>query len=286
MFNPISEFNSGTVSQYQPKVKEEIEVKVDFVDLLPQELSLKIFSYLKAKELARSFRVNMTWKVLASDEALWNALSPKMAFGKNEWAKYFGDIGKVPPLPKDIHKILKSPCPFWPEKKVEETHMLVLIPETVNGKPLNLKTLGELVKKPEEGHATQYRYILEEIINEHGNQATAKSHWVLMTKDVIPGSRNKSYADQQALIAECAKKARAHYEVPNVLDAAICIFMHSISSGERLFTDKPWTYARCSEKAQGYQIVVGGFSSAGLLVDHFSFFDCVSYGVAALRKFF
>ncbi len=284
MFNPISEFISGTVSQYQPKVNEEVEVKVDFVNVLPPELILEIFSYFKAEELARCFRVNKIWKVLASDETLWNALTPKIAFGKKEWETYFGDVGQVPPLPKDIHKTLKSRCPFRPEETVEKTHMLVLIPKTVNGKPLTLKTLDELVKAPKAGHATQYRYIWEKIINEHGDQATAQPHWVLMTKDVVPESRNKSYVDQQALIAECAKKTNINYEVPCVLDTAICIFMHSISLGERLFTDKPWTYTRCQEKVQGYHIVVGGFSSAGLDVS--LALDDVNVGVAALRKFF
>ena len=39
------------------------------------------------------------------------------AFGKAEWKKYFGDVGKEPPLPANINQILNSPCPIWPEKK-------------------------------------------------------------------------------------------------------------------------------------------------------------------------
>ena len=247
------------------RVKIREEEKIDFVNSLPKEMTHAIFSHLNAEELTRCFRVNKTWKVLASHEPLWNALSPKIAFGKKQWAKYFGDIGIEPPLPKDIHKILKSPCPFFPGKKVEETHMLVLIPETIDGKPLNLTTLGELVKAPKEGHATEYRYIWDAIVKEHGNHSAAKSHWVLMTKDVIEGSRNKSYTDQQALIADLAKQTGIDYEVPNVLDAAICIFMKYISSEERLFNDNdPLTYTRCQEKTEGYQVAVGGFSPAGL----------------------
>ena len=158
--------------------------------------------------------------------------------------------------------------------------MLVLIPETVNGKPFNLKTWGKLVK------ASKYRYIWDAIINEHGNQATTKSHWVLMTKDVIEGSRNKNYTDQQALIAEFAKQTEINYEVPNVLDAAIGIFMHYIRFGERLFNadNDLWTYTHCQEKAKDWQIVVGGFSPAGLSVCYH--IGHVRIGVAALRKFF
>ena len=71
-----------------------------------------------------------------------------IAFGKDLWATHLGDIGIEPPLPPNIKEILNAPCPFFPGKKVEETHLLVLIPKTVNGKPLTMQTLGELVQKP------------------------------------------------------------------------------------------------------------------------------------------
>lgn len=163
--------------------------------------------------------------------------------------------------------------------------MLVLIPETVNGKPLDSITLGELVRDPKDGHATKYAHIWDAIVKEHGNQSVVKSHWVLMTKDVIEESRNKSYTDQQALITDLAKKTGIDYEVPNVLDAAICIFMKYISSEERLFSDRPATYTRCQEKIEGKQIIVGGFYPFGLSVETSSI-DYHSIGVAALRKFF
>ena len=81
------------------------------------------------------------------------------AFGKKMWATYLGDVGVEPPLPPDIKAILNALCPFFHGKKVKETHLLVLIPKTVKGKPLTLKTLGELVKKPLKGTRTQYATI-------------------------------------------------------------------------------------------------------------------------------
>src|SRR5262249_24838848 len=152
------------------------------------------------------------------------------------------------PLPKDIHKILKSPCPFsfFPWYKIEDTHMLVLIPETVNGMPFDLTTLGKLVQAPKEGHATQFNFIsidnCKSFNDINGNLAMPKSHWVLMTKDVINGSRGQYYKSQQALIAKVNKKSGMNYEAPNVLAAATCIFMHYISSKERLFNNNLGTY--------------------------------------------
>jgi len=245
------------------------------VDSHAQEVSLKIFSCLNSNELRECRRVSKAWKVLASDKALWKA------FDKKQWETYFGDIGKEPPLPKDIHKILKSQCPFWPEKKVGETHMLVLIPETVNGKPLNLKTLEELVKAPKKGHATKYQW---KTSNEHENQAAAKSHWALMAMDIVGG--DEKYTDQQALIARLVKQTGIDYEVPSVSDAAICIFTKYVSSGKCLFMRNS---TRCQEKTLGGdQLAVGFYSPLlGLSVEN-TLFDGihVDLGIAPLRKFF
>ena len=210
---------------------------------------------------------------------------PESAFGKAQWARYFGDIGIEPPLPRDIQQTLRAPCPFFPGKTVGESHLLVLIPRTVNGRPLTLTTLEELVKAPREGQATQYRYKWAAFFEEHGNRTTNESHWVLMTRDVIAGSRNKTYAQQQALLGETARRTGIDYEVPTALEAAVCIFMRYMISGKRLFSDSPSTYTRCKEATAGYQGVVGEFSLAGLYVDNFhSSFGNASNGLAALRS--
>ncbi len=243
---------------------------------LSTEINLKIFSYFNYADLTNCSQVSKTWQVLANDDGLRNALPvPIIAFGKKQWNLHFGDIGKEPRLPKNIHKILNSSCPFWSKKKVEETHWLFLIPETINGEPLTLKVLGKLVKNPKEGYATQYRLFgLGDLICDRYdlpivNQSTIKSHWVLMTKDIIPHSRNKLYTDQKALITT---KQRG-YEDPNVLDAVICIFMKYVSSKERLFNaiNDIGTMTRCKEQMddldQGpHRVAVGGFCSDGLLV--------------------
>ncbi len=57
--------------------------------------------------------------VIATPEIRKKAPFPAIAFGKAEWAKYFGDVGVEPPLPADINAILSAPCPFWSGKKVK-----------------------------------------------------------------------------------------------------------------------------------------------------------------------
>lgn len=205
-----------------------------------------------------------------------------IAFGKEMWATHLGDIGVEPPLPPDIKEILSAPCPFFPGKKVEETHLLTLIPKTVNRNPLTLQTLGELVKKPLKGIPTQYRYF---DIGEYKHLPTESSHWVLMTRDVIPGSREKSYNDQQKVLKGCIEKKQLPYQVPTLLDATTSIFMEFLRSGTFLYSGSPGTYTRCQEKYnKDWQLVVGGFASAGLGVGYDGY-DYDVIGVAALRKF-
>ena len=214
------------------------------------------------------------------------SLSALGAFGPKEWETYFGvHIRNVPPLPHNMTEILNSPCLFWPGKKVHETHLLVLIPEAVNDRPLDLKYLGELVQKPLQGHATKYRWFLTlaSILIE----PAPKTHWVLMTRKVIEGSRNKKYEEEQALLDSYSQKAKIPYEIPTVLDASTCLFMEYVRSGTWLYGDNPMTYTLCQEKYNAdYHLVVGGGSAAGLCVytsHHDS--DSGTKGIGLLRTF-
>jgi hypothetical protein len=102
---------------------------------------------------------------------------------------------------------LESRCPFWPDKKVKDTHLLVLVPAKVDGQPFTLDLLEKLIKHPKGGgHATAYDYYDSDTKKQFGTQSPPASYWVLMTRDVLDGSRNKKYKDQKALVAA----SRAH----------------------------------------------------------------------------
>ena len=109
-----------------------------------------------------------------------------------------------------------------------------------------------------------------------------------MTRDVLAGSRYEAYASQQALVAHHAIRTGLPYELPGALEAATTILSHYVRSGERLYSDSPWTYTRCQEFVADEgddkcPVLVGGFSFGGIDVDYF-FGDVSSYGVAGLRK--
>ena len=182
------------------------------------------------------------------------------------WERYFGDVDFVPPLPNNLRNILNSPCPFWENKTVKETHLLVLIPAQVAGKPLTLDYLGALIQSPKGyGRKAQYTNYWCKAHPAIGNQSLDRSYWVLMTKDVLPESCDKSYQEQRALVAEYANGTGLAYKVPKALEAAVVMSLQHVRSGQRLYGEDEdyWKYTRCRKD----QIIVGFSPSEGLIVD-------------------
>jgi len=217
-------------------------------------------------------------QILKTEEDL-KALVNAFAFGKDKWEKYFGSIDEtVPALPRGIVEILCSADPYNSQKTVAETHMLFFVPTKVNGKPLNLMSFIELVRAPRDGNKGVFSYFMDKLQEEHGGTQSAQAQWVLMTKDIIPESKNKAYEKQKLMV-----EAKPHYEVPNLLSATVGILAHYIRTGERLFSDDPITYTRCKETAVTCRTVVGALSSDSLniLIDY----GLNHFGIAALRKF-
>ncbi|MBS0615003.1 MAG: hypothetical protein JSR58_00435 [Verrucomicrobia bacterium] len=203
----------------------------------------------------------------------------KIVFGKEAWNSHFGDVGEVDPIPEALVKALEEPCPFIAGKKVKETHIACWIPTNVNGTSLTLNTLGKLVKKQLRGHASKYSYIWPQAQTDHGDKPLQKGHWILLTKTVLEGSRNKTYDQQKQLV-----ESYPGYEVPTALSTAIALFMHRAKTGERLYNDSPWTYTRCRERSNRRPLVVGGFEAGGLCIHNY-YYDHDKIGVGGQRKF-
>ena len=129
-----------------------------------------------------------------------NPQIPAIAFGKKEWEELGLEVEDIP-LPEDIEAILKSPCPFSKNgETVEQTHVLVLKPGSINGEDFNAENFGKFMKSKfpeldEEG----YRFILDDAKKLRSHE---KARWILMTKDVFHGSRNKSFVEQQKMVEE------------------------------------------------------------------------------------
>lgn len=210
-------------------------------------------------------------------------------YGRRAWSKYLGDVGEVPPLPDDIVTILTEACPFWEGKRVHETHLLTLIPATVDGKPLTLNLLRDLVQSPKnDGNKTKLFTKDSSVRDRFGEDSFEESRWVLLTRDVLPGSLPQGYDDQKAVLARHASKG---YEEPELLGTATSLLMHYICSGEWLYGNKPVTYTRCRDEMmfdeRPYPTLVGRFTDAGLDFDYdltCYVFNLDGYGMAGSRE--
>jgi len=194
--------------------------------------------------------------------------APNMAFGKKKWAQYFGDIGAEPPLPRDIDMILNRPCPFFQGQKIKESHQLVLIPKTIDGRPLTLASFGSLVGTPKQGNPIMYKNFNEAVFNQYGDLSVDQSHWVLITKEQIPKSINNRKMGEESL-KSAFRRTEINYELPSVLDATISILVEYVSIGESALSDKSRLHRRCKEKIavewqrekEEAEVMVGDFSS-------------------------
>lgn len=217
---------------------------------------------------------------------------PSVMFGKQAWTHYFGDIGESPALPPDIQAILTSRCPFWPDRLVYETHLLVLIPATVNGQSFSLNLLRELIQCPQQGGykaACCYYDNGMPLKNQIGAISPSSSYWVCMTRDVLPNCQSSGYGDHQACIAKHVYSTALSDALPTALEAATAICLHYVRSGEQLFSQTPCSYTYCKDLIcyayKYYPVIVGGYKSPVHNINTCSLYDSREVGVVCCQRF-
>jgi tetratricopeptide (TPR) repeat protein len=232
----------------------------------------------------KSFSVRDQLPPVLAVQAVTAPVLPSWVFGSAKWKEFIGDPGVEPPIPPDILQRL-------PE--LSANNVLVLIPATVDGEPLNLKSLQELVVRPLKGNAAKCVFYFSNL--GYKDAPVQKSHWALLTRTLIEGSRNKSYKEEQAVLENYSYKTKIFYQVPNVLDVAICNCMEFVRTGRWLYSFNreinTSTQTFCQEKYYDkWQLIVGGGSQDNFYVN-FNHFGpaagcpCGDCGVAGLCTF-
>lgn len=208
---------------------------------------------------------------------------------------------KHPPLPWNIHQILDSKCPVYGDQlkpdrthyKIKDTHILYLIP----GEFATLHHLEENILKPYgaktcpkgDTHPFQFASFVHK---EHGDAPFLDTHWVLMTKDILPGSREKTWKDQVAIITTLKKKAFTAYDPPTLQESYAAILLHKVATGQSLFVSDRYVYTctRVQEmvfiKDVRYHLSLGGFSYSGIMLNTCFTPTCPLVGIAAVRRFY
>jgi hypothetical protein len=165
----------------------------------------------------------------------------------------------------------------------------------VDGKAFTLDLLEALIQNPRGGgHCMRYFLYDDEVQRSSGDEYSSSSYWVLMTRDVLPGSRHKPYTVQQSLVAQHSSHiAYPPYEIPHPLEVATVILSHYVRSGSRLyggFGDEIfYTSTRCAELLEyvvGSQspVTVGCFCDRGLVFLS-GFDEDTDFGISCLRRF-
>ena len=218
----------------------------------------------------------------------------KEVLGKNflgaaEWKNGFGvAVSPVPPIPKWITKeLLEGDCELHPGQRVKDTHILVLIPKTVDDKPYSAIKLGELCSKAK---GSGERLIDDRWIRWKGESwaqaPQQESEWVLIPKSdpdpkkVIEDKhfRTKTISQQ----ADVYGRYAAHYREAKALEVMTAALLNDVVNGERILSD---CYIRTQElDASGGRIVVGYFNASGLEANAYDAYDRPNVGGALVRK--
>ncbi|MHA7878111.1 MAG: hypothetical protein ACX93T_04320, partial [Bacteroidota bacterium] len=194
-------------------------------------------------------------------------------FDATKWRSYFGEVGPEPPIPTHIEALLSQPCPLFPGKKVYESHLLTLIPATVDGTPLTLSNFQTVLKRTKElgHHKAGYGFYCSNVKQEFGEKIIGTSYWVLMTRDVLPGSRDKTYEEQRRLVVDIAENTSIAYTLPTILEGVVSTLCYHVETGKDLFPyNPPSTISRCEETlARGFTVTFGQLYNSGIrIVNH------------------
>ena len=251
--------------------QNQTRIGADSIGLFfPTEIVLKILSSIPTRELASWALVSRSWKDWAYKKS-FDIREQEEICDEKQWKQYIGDPGIQPHLPLTLLKDYDK-----------NTHLLTFIPVTIDVQPLTMRCIEILVSNPKnEGHATKYKHVCDEIMAQYGDRPNPKAHWLLLNKDLFKGTRGQSYDVQKGRVEAQGM------EVPELLGTIVSVFMRYVSKGEYVYKagvgHKLGTYTNVKEKKGDFQLHVGGFSAYGLVVNRHDANDPL-YGTAGARK--
>jgi hypothetical protein len=212
------------------------------------------------------------------------------AFGPKEWEKTFPvTIVDYPPLPHNILSIMELEDPWEPGKTLKDTCLLFLRPKSVifhdesGDKRITLRLDG-LRKLALNATNAMFRrdYRCEEIIKTKIDTLPLEdTGWVLMRKQIIPGSKGKNIMAQ--------KQLSNLFSIPKVMDALLLNIITYASEGKFPFGQNEVTF--CKERYKNPLFLEGGgpisvgFVRSILEIGYFFDYGSSVIGMAGSFKF-
>lgn len=255
--NFVEEIYDDTLPQAEAEVLEAVGLEVQYPEAEVHESRI---------QLVNPPNYSYIYSNIAITPEIWIDSGLDIPLSEIEFAKIS--------LPGDIGSIMNAKCPIFPNKKIVETHILAYIP-----KGLTFSKLGAIARKRLSETALGFNYLAKPI-EESLADITTEGRWVLMTKKLLPRSRQKSYEDQKALV-EKVNEIGLNYKIPRALDAVACIYGYYFKFDKILFD--PLSYTRCHDQVHHIPLVVGGFTPQGLTISYHNYSHNIDCGVAPLR---
>jgi hypothetical protein len=207
--------------------------------------------------------------------------------GSEAWSSQGVEVGAEPRIPMTITKeLLESECPFHPGEKIKDTHVLMLVPETVNGEAYTAFKLDELSARWEQ---PEDRLLDDDWLSwKSAVWATAPqtaSEWVLIPKsDPEPNAvaPERHFRDKNRVEQDEVHKLYPEYREAKALEVMTLALMYYLVKKEKLLPDH---YLRCEDTDDACgRVCVGFFAHFGLQFNQDDGFDNDITGRALARK--
>ena len=215
------------------------------------------------------------------------AILGKNLLGAEEWRAQDIDVGEPPLMPPSLtSELLDSDCPLHPGEKIKDTHLLVLIPKTVNEEPYCAVKLAELCatrkgagKKFDRATSSDRLISYAESWKEQfwARAPQAQSEWVLIPKsDPVPKKMREKYGKKEGskrhfLRKDVAAQEKVHaeyyteYREVKTIELITAVLLYELTHKERLLPRR----LRCEERSpfgDHFRVSVSYLFDSGLYV--------------------
>jgi hypothetical protein len=165
-------------------------------------------------------------------------------------------IGQVPnrPLSPHIKTLLGQSSFIFPDLTINETHVCIDIPPTVDGQPLTLNRLRHFAEH-NRGNRIPLNIHWDEILRELGDVPIPAGQCLLL-KTCLPDTKGKTHRQQLEVLNRHPEYMEA--TLSQILVASLMEYIRSGGAKTRLFEEE---YARTSTTVGNLRLDFGGFGS-------------------------
>lgn len=244
----------------------QVDERDAFIDILPLELIIELFSRLHFYDLLKISTVNKKFSVLANNpEILSHVIYRDMTFNPDDWRFYFGDQSPgandgdlaIDLLPKNIGAIFKSKFLKSAKKKLGETHAIVWKPGD-----LSIKNYHELIETK-----CDLAVSIMSNLKSVENNVTEKGEWIFMARRVLSGTYAHEVSITEKQIKKLKLKQFKSCNVPTVLEAFVTAISIYLKYDTKLFFGNgktmcqeisPWSSTPICI-CNGFELVIGSY---------------------------